>query len=585
MALNIGDNFQYQGKKANFERDSFATKAAMKAFPETSIDEGHIAYCAEDKQHYVYSTSNPVDDTTGKWMPQLGNIKGDVEQLKSNIVKIPIKNLCDETQFVDGYISDGKGTFNPLSQWKTSHFIDVKGKKKLVLSMHPSAAAESTREQNNFYFFLAFDEDKQPISDTYTNNAGMVLAVDSKWAYIRFAYQQSSYNLPQVEEGDSVTAYEKYRYVNRLANSDYATQGELSTKMPNYKLGNTLSVKDGTLNVQTGVNGKFIELSWVNGYRNIISDKIDKITSSTAFCCILDKAVAGDKYIISMFSSSFYNWIAVDSAFKVIAKGTTNETHKDLTIVAPERTAYMVFNARNNVPYKAEKYIDANNLVEKYDLSDLVWNAIGDSVTEIDQVQSSLTNYLQGYVTGVKNSIKFKKVNNYGKSGHLLPKNVSGYHSVFEYSDSWEKGDIYTIMLGINGYTHVYEAMGDFQTDYIGRTGWNTLFGAWREAIEYIYQKNPNAIVLLCTEHLFSDAAANQTNYNKYKAVNDATIQVAKYEQLPVIDCFYESGINRHNISLCLYDGTHPSQEGYNRITALFTAAVRDKILPAQYRY
>lgn len=67
MALKIGDNFSYQGKKPNFDRDSFDTLAAMKAFPETSIDEGHISYCKEDGKNYQYKSANSVDETTGKW--------------------------------------------------------------------------------------------------------------------------------------------------------------------------------------------------------------------------------------------------------------------------------------------------------------------------------------------------------------------------------------------------------------------------------------------------------------------------------------------------------------------------------------
>lgn len=67
MALKIGDNFSYQGKKPNFDRDSFDTLAAMKAFPETSIDEGHISYCKEDGKNYQYKAANSIDGTTGKW--------------------------------------------------------------------------------------------------------------------------------------------------------------------------------------------------------------------------------------------------------------------------------------------------------------------------------------------------------------------------------------------------------------------------------------------------------------------------------------------------------------------------------------
>lgn len=67
MAIKIGSNFTFQGKQPNFERDRFATKDAMKAFPETSIDDGHLSYCAEDGNTYQFKSSNTVDAVTGKW--------------------------------------------------------------------------------------------------------------------------------------------------------------------------------------------------------------------------------------------------------------------------------------------------------------------------------------------------------------------------------------------------------------------------------------------------------------------------------------------------------------------------------------
>lgn len=67
MAIKVGSNFDFQGKQPNFERDRFATKAAMKAFPETSIDDGHLSYCAEDGNTYQFKSSNSVDTVTGKW--------------------------------------------------------------------------------------------------------------------------------------------------------------------------------------------------------------------------------------------------------------------------------------------------------------------------------------------------------------------------------------------------------------------------------------------------------------------------------------------------------------------------------------
>ena len=67
MAVKIGANLAYNGKLPNFERDSFETKAAMKAFDENSIDEGHLSYCKEDGNIYQYKHTNTVDATTGRW--------------------------------------------------------------------------------------------------------------------------------------------------------------------------------------------------------------------------------------------------------------------------------------------------------------------------------------------------------------------------------------------------------------------------------------------------------------------------------------------------------------------------------------
>lgn len=67
MAINIGANFDYKGRQPNFARDSFATKTAMKAFAESNIDDGHLSYCAEDGNLYMFKFTNAVDSTTGKW--------------------------------------------------------------------------------------------------------------------------------------------------------------------------------------------------------------------------------------------------------------------------------------------------------------------------------------------------------------------------------------------------------------------------------------------------------------------------------------------------------------------------------------
>lgn len=118
MAIKIGSNFTFQGEQPNFERDRFATKAAMKAFPETSIDDGHLSYCAEDRNTYQFKSSNSVDAVTGKWrvfkdgfsadtistepnqfLAGPINTRGNIGLRKINISDIP--NLASKYQKID----------------------------------------------------------------------------------------------------------------------------------------------------------------------------------------------------------------------------------------------------------------------------------------------------------------------------------------------------------------------------------------------------------------------------------------------------------------------------------------------------
>lgn len=67
MAINIADNFQYQGKKPLDSRTSYATLALMKVVTDSNINEGCLAYCEETQKHYEFKSTNTVDETTGKW--------------------------------------------------------------------------------------------------------------------------------------------------------------------------------------------------------------------------------------------------------------------------------------------------------------------------------------------------------------------------------------------------------------------------------------------------------------------------------------------------------------------------------------
>lgn len=55
--IQVADNFNYRGKKPNFDRDSFDTLYDMKNYSENSLDDGHISYCKETDKHYKFNSN------------------------------------------------------------------------------------------------------------------------------------------------------------------------------------------------------------------------------------------------------------------------------------------------------------------------------------------------------------------------------------------------------------------------------------------------------------------------------------------------------------------------------------------------
>lgn len=115
MAISVIDNFSYNGKKSNFERDSYETLASMRNVADTSMDEGHLAYCKEDGNTYRFSSKNSLDPTTGKWrvfneriqsvtVPELqedymvtGNSSPDVEKVYYITVGATVHNITGDS--------------------------------------------------------------------------------------------------------------------------------------------------------------------------------------------------------------------------------------------------------------------------------------------------------------------------------------------------------------------------------------------------------------------------------------------------------------------------------------------------------
>ena len=65
--MKITENFTYIGTQQNFERDSYATLAEMKAVADKRMPDIFTATCKETGKFYIYNKNNEVDEILGKW--------------------------------------------------------------------------------------------------------------------------------------------------------------------------------------------------------------------------------------------------------------------------------------------------------------------------------------------------------------------------------------------------------------------------------------------------------------------------------------------------------------------------------------
>lgn len=132
MSLGIGDNFKYQGKKPNFERDSFATKAEMKGFPEANVDEGHISFCEEDGKHYEFKAGNSVDTNTGKWREFTTNVDLSGYATKTEVQQ-SVANKVDKS-YVDGKVDVKQDKLADGINIKTINGQPIMGKGNITIA-------------------------------------------------------------------------------------------------------------------------------------------------------------------------------------------------------------------------------------------------------------------------------------------------------------------------------------------------------------------------------------------------------------------------------------------------------------------
>ena len=184
----------------------------------------------------------------------------------------------------------------------------------------------------------------------------------------------------------------------------------------------------------------------------------------------------------------------------------------------------------------------------------LTWVAIGDSITYLnDHTDETGNRVSKGYMTLI--SERYPKIA-YINQGH------NGWTSI-GIAEKIEnlgliKADVYSVFLGTNDWWQG-KPLGTLD-DYKQNTGTGTVYGAFRVITTKLKALNSKARILLITpmqrgDFVYINSFKNNA-YGSYKTKNgqsleqfaEAVIEIGKYEGMPVVDLYHESGITLENM-------------------------------------
>ena len=195
------------------------------------------------------------------------------------------------------------------------------------------------------------------------------------------------------------------------------------------------------------------------------------------------------------------------------------------------------------------------------------WCSIGTSISWYNDHPND--KFTKGYQTRVMEKIKFDKFINLGVDGGTILSLCNNLTSI-------PRADYYTIEHGINdwGKGTAVGNMDDFMNaEY-------TFYGYYRQVLDYIYNLNPKAKIILCTprkgygfggylpDHWYD--ANKKGNYLEEYA--NAIEDIADYMSLPVADFFRKSQANQQNLKYLSIDvALHPNDAGYQLMANVLT--------------
>ena len=168
--MKITENFTYIGTQQNFERDSYATLAEMKAVADKRMPDIFTATCKETGKFYIYNKNNEVDETLGKWR-EVG-LDSDNYVTKTYLdTKLANKSNIDHTHTtVNGYTVESDVPADAKFTDTIYDDTDIKAEiaKKADITSIPSKVSELTNDSNY--------QTAEQVNDTVTAEIAKVVA-------------------------------------------------------------------------------------------------------------------------------------------------------------------------------------------------------------------------------------------------------------------------------------------------------------------------------------------------------------------------------------------------------------------------
>lgn len=195
-------------------------------------------------------------------------------------------------------------------------------------------------------------------------------------------------------------------------------------------------------------------------------------------------------------------------------------------------------------------FIIGPGLLASFTKKDILWVAIGDSITYLNDHPNETGNRVtKGYLSRVVAELPNVRYINQGHNGWKSSDIANKIEDL-----GLVKADVFTIFLGTNDWWGG-RPVGSID-DYKNNTGAGSVFGSFRIIIDKIHGLNQEAKITLLTPMQRSDFVylLNATNnaYGSYKDKNgqsleafaNAVIAIGKLENIPVIDLYHDPRLN-----------------------------------------